>query len=135
MWDQFNIEVIYIYKDMFLRYKKCFVQESIKIFVEASFIKGNWLFFIVVSDWQIIFGGQSPFLNSVELFNWRTGQQCTFPSLPNPVYGQAAIAVEGTVAYCGGLNNQGQAVLQCFKLQTSTRTWVQVSWLNTKCSF
>ncbi len=76
-----------------------------------------------------MFGGLSDSsgltLNSVELYNWRTGQQCQLPNLTNPIAGQVSIVMNGTPAYCGGGTDTGS--LQCFNLDKVTRTWVQVS--------
>jgi hypothetical protein len=100
-----------------------------------------------------VFGGSSDSsgltLNSVELYNWRTGQQCQLPNLTYPIDGQVAVKAQpnlgngmirhtnsiinymtvkvavvmnGTPAYCGGYNS-----LQCFKLDKVTRTWIKVS--------
>ncbi len=73
-----------------------------------------------------MFGGSSDSsgltLNSVELYNWRTGQQCQLPNLTYPIDGQVAVVMNGTPAYCGGYNS-----LQCFKLDKVTRTWIKVS--------
>ena len=77
-----------------------------------------------------MFGGLSDSsgltLNSVELYNWRTGQQCQLPNLTNPVASQVSVVMNGTAAYCGGSNAAGRS-LQCFKLDKATKTWMQVS--------
>jgi hypothetical protein len=67
------------------------------------------------------------YLQSVELYNWRTGQQCQLPNLPSPVYASVAVSMNGTLAYCGGDKGSGNLVQQCFRLDKTTNTWVQVS--------
>ncbi len=84
---------------------------------------------IVDKAWQLVFGGLSDFsgsvLNSVELYNWRTGQQCQLPNLTYPIAGQVSIVMNGTPAYCGGTTDANS--LQCFNLDKVTRTWIKVS--------
>ncbi len=83
------------------------------------------------SEWHLIFGGSSPFiegdLDSVELFNWQNGSQCQLPPLPFRIAGQAAIAMDGTIAFCGGENVHYQESLLCYKLEKNTRNWTQVN--------
>jgi hypothetical protein len=55
------------------------------------------------------------------------GEQCQLSPLPYGLYGVAAIVMEGTPVFCGGENNQYTGMLKCFKLEKSTKTWVQVS--------
>jgi hypothetical protein len=78
-------------------------------------------------DWHLIFGGfSSSFLNTVELYNWKTGMHCSLPFLPYGVFQQVSIVMEGTPVFCGGQSNAG-TVLHCFKLEKQAKNWMQVS--------
>ena len=68
----------------------------------------------------------SDFLQSVELFNWRTGQQCSFTSLPNKSVYSISVAMDGIPAYCESRTDLGQSS-HCFKLDKLTKSWMQVS--------
>ncbi len=84
-------------------------------------------------DWHLIFGGFSYDLDltadipvdSVELYNWKNGQQCQLPNLNYPVYAQPSVVMNGTPAYCGGLSNQ--ELVQCWIFDKVTKTWMQMS--------
>ncbi len=81
------------------------------------------------SDYHLIFGGyfsDYSYLDAAELYDWKTGQQCKLPPLPLGVASSSAIAMDGTLAYCGGDSDYWE-VLHCYKLEKNTRTWVQVS--------
>jgi hypothetical protein len=89
--------------------------------------------FHVDPDWHLIFGGLSTtLLNTVELYNWKTGLHCLLPSLPYEVFQQVSIVMEGTPVFCGGQSNTAVFVFHCFKLVKQTQTWVQVSLFFTK---
>jgi len=80
----------------------------------------------------LVFGGLSSsyqYMDSVELFNWKTGQQCLLPPLPYAVYGQTAVVLNGAPVFCGGDSEHG-FVKHCNKFEKSTKSWVQVSSLN-----
>jgi hypothetical protein len=86
------------------------------------------MFFCTVGpEWQLIFGGYvSNYTQTVELFNWKTFQQCQLPDLPFAVQHQVASVLEGTPVFCGGSTNSGSSLL-CYKLDKTNDTWVQVS--------
>jgi hypothetical protein len=74
------------------------------------------------SEWQLILGGAgSP--NKVELFNWRTNQQCQLPDLPVGVYGHVAAFMEGVPVFC----EAGTIRRSCYKMDKTTKKWVSVS--------
>jgi hypothetical protein len=47
-------------------------------------------------------GSDYPFIQSVELYNWRTKKQCQLPDFPIPICCGTAVVVGETPAYCGG---------------------------------
>jgi hypothetical protein len=63
----------------------------------------------------------------VELYNWKTGEQQQLGPLPHPIHDIASTVMDGIPMYCGGSNNSYGQTLQCFKFETLTRTWTQVS--------
>ncbi len=76
------------------------------------------------SEWLLILGGAgSP--NKVELFNWRTNQQCQLPDLPVGVYGHVAAFMEGVPVFC----EAGTTRRSCYKMDKTTQKWVSVSLL------
>jgi hypothetical protein len=79
-------------------------------------------------EWHMIFGGCDASFNllqSVELYNWKTGQQCQFSPLPHPIGYPVSTIMGDTAAYCGGFRS-AQSVSECFMLEKSTNLWVQV---------
>jgi hypothetical protein len=64
-------------------------------------------------------------LNSVELFNWQTGEQCQLNNLPYGVYAPAAEVFNGIPVFCGGRSNFG-AEKKCYKLNKMDNSWEQV---------
>ena len=57
-------------------------------------------------------------LASVELHNWKTGQQCFSTQLPLIAYYHSGVVMEKTAAFCGGIT--------CFKLDIAKKQWKQV---------
>jgi len=88
--------------------------------------------------WHMILGGngQSENLNSVELYNWQTGEQCKLESrLPFQVAAHSGIVLDGVPVFCGGVANLGQypdASALCYKLNKENMTWERVSHLWSK---
>ncbi len=67
-------------------------------------------------------------LTATYLYNWKTDQNCQLPFLPQPMYAQAPIIMNDTVAYCGGYSSTSSMYTsQCYKLDKITKTWIQVS--------
>ena len=82
--------------------------------------------------WHLIMGGQrgSGILKSVELFNWKTGENCQLDALPGEVRGHAAVTLyESLVVYCGGLDKNSTAVSSCYHKQQmkANESWLPVS--------
>ena len=53
----------------------------------------------------MILGGQMNLfetLKSVELFNWRTGQQCSLGDLPTEISAHSGTELDGVPVFCGG---------------------------------
>ena len=64
-------------------------------------------------------------LSTVELFNWKTGEQCFLQHLPYKVAGHSGIIMDGVPVYCGGYSTEIEA--RCFMLNKTSQVWVQVS--------
>ena len=69
----------------------------------------------------MILGGYSTAaLVSVELHNWKTGQQCFTTNLPYGVYYHSGVVMEQTPAFCGYF------VSTCYKFDVATKQWIPV---------
>ena len=73
-------------------------------------------------------GGQADKELKVELFNWRTGEQCQLSEqLPFSTYGHSAAVLDGVPVYCGGLlDKDDDGDKRCHKFLKETKTWEQV---------
>ena len=69
---------------------------------------------------MIIGGYTTAGLVSVELHNWKTGQQCFSTNLPYGVYYHSGVVMEQTPAFCGFF------VPTCHKFDVATKQWIQV---------
>ena len=69
-------------------------------------------------------------LDTVELFNWKTHEQCDYPAkLPIALSEQSGAVIDGVPVVCGGFgNNQRQR--GCYKLDDVTNSWQAVSMTN-----
>jgi hypothetical protein len=78
------------------------------------------------STWNIIIGGYDGNVNvdSVELHNWKTGQQCFTTNLPYGVTLHSGVVMEGFPAFCGGLNTN--YISTCLKFVVAQKQWTQV---------
>ena len=79
--------------------------------------------------WHLIVGGYSYLttsLKSVELYNWKTGEQCELPDLPYEISYHTGVTFEGTPAFCGGGYSQTADERRCYKFEKSSLTWTQV---------
>ena len=76
--------------------------------------------------WHLIVGGDgsSQKLSSVELYNWKTGEQCQLEDLPHPNAGHTATVLDGTPAFCGGTSPDVEK--RCYKFDKTTLSWIQV---------
>ena len=63
-------------------------------------------------------------LASVELHNWKTGQQCFSTQLPLFVSYHSGVVMEKTAAFCGGVTQN--YISTCFKLDIAKKQWKQV---------
>jgi hypothetical protein len=68
--------------------------------------------------------GSSQKLSSVELYNWKTGEQCQLEDLPHPNAGHTATVLDGTPAFCGGTSPDVEK--RCYKFDKTTLSWIQV---------
>ena len=63
---------------------------------------------------------------TVELFNWKTGEQCQYPDLEIATREPSGIVFGDVPVYCGG------ETLDCFKFLKETKTWEKVSFSGNK---
>ena len=83
------------------------------------------------SNWHMIVGGSNQYpksLNSVELFNWQTGEKCRLANLPVPLHAHSGINFLGDPVICGGISNE-QIQDKCFRYNKTEQKWDQVSLL------
>jgi hypothetical protein len=94
------------------------------------------------SAWHMIIGGyQNPgpgSISSVELYNWKTWEQCQLKDLPEPVSCQSGTVMEGTPIICGNFEGSQD---KCYSLNRTSNTWIKVlsiffkvDVLNSKCN-
>ena len=77
-------------------------------------------------SWHIIFGGNGLYetLDSVELFNWKTGEQCFLKELPFRIAAHTGAVMDDVPVFCGGFTTESEA--KCFKLNKTSQYWNQV---------
>ena len=82
----------------------------------------------VKDSWHIIFGGENMMkdviMSTVELYNWRTGEQCQLKDLPFQVTAHSGIVMDDLPVFCGG--NSPPVGNQCFKLNKADQSWIKV---------
>ena len=86
---------------------------------------------LTISEWHMILGGQKNLfevLQSVELYNWQTGQQCQLGDLPNEIFAHSGTELEGVPVYCGGIIDEVDQK-DCYKYNSETGSWDKVSCL------
>lgn len=81
------------------------------------------------SDWHMIIGGWNDDsmdgLTSVELFNWKTGEQCEMPlGLDNKLSAHVGAVISGTPIICGGFSDL-QPQEDCYEY--SSGSWSRTS--------
>jgi hypothetical protein len=80
--------------------------------------------------WHMIIGGSSgsALLDSVELFNWKTGQQCFLKSkLPLTVSEHSGTVIDGQPIFCGGYGPNNARQKGCYAYEKSEDRWRNVS--------
>ena len=79
---------------------------------------------------HLIFGGVSHgigILTSVELYNWKTGEQCRMADLPVPITGPSATVLNGNPVFCGGITTGAyNGTTHCFSLNKELAVWESV---------
>ena len=82
------------------------------------------------STWHLIFGGFGPssiYATTVELYNWKSGEQCQLGNLPTAVGSHSGAVLDGIPIYCGGFSSDAMfGDNRCFKLDLEERKWIQV---------
>ena len=77
-------------------------------------------------EWHMIIGGKNvEDLSSVELFNWKTGEQCPMEDLPYGIRIHAANVFDGVPLICGGFSAE-KLIESCFKYSNVQQEWTQV---------
>jgi hypothetical protein len=78
------------------------------------------------SHWHMIIGGKSGsnYIDSVELYNWQSGEQCQFAKLPEGFGLHSGAFFEGVPLVCGG--STGSAKADCYKYVPGSNYWLKV---------
>ena len=92
---------------------------EIKINVQLNFLVLSFL----ENAWHLILSQ-----STVELFNWRSGEQCQYPDLKYETREPSGTVFNDTPVYCGG------EALDCFKLDKYSKAWEPVN-TNIQISF
>jgi hypothetical protein len=74
---------------------------------------------------MIIGGKNVTDLTSVELFNWKTGQQCYLLDLPKGVRIHSGLVFDGSIIYCGGYSLEVPQK-NCYRFKSEEKTWEPV---------
>jgi hypothetical protein len=80
----------------------------------------------------VTYSNEFPFIQSVELYNWRTGKQCQLPDFPMMICCGTAAVMGGTPAYCGGGGGgiygglEARTQFGCYKFEKNSNTWTMV---------
>ena len=67
-------------------------------------------------------------LDSVELFNWQTGEQCQIGDFYKSVGAHSGTVLEGVPIICGGYES-GHGLDECYKLNKDEMVWEQVCFI------
>ena len=74
------------------------------------------------------FGGNSPDgddKETVELYNWKTGEQCQLRSLHGGAAAHTGVVMDGRPAYCGGYSTETEN--RCYEFDIATTKWIEVT--------
>ena len=77
----------------------------------------------------MIIGGRSgsDFIDTVELFNWETGEQCYLSSpFPEKFAFSSGAVLNGVPVVCGGNGADGVAQKNCYKFDVNSYDWLKV---------
>ena len=77
----------------------------------------------------MIIGGSNgqTLLDTVELFNWKTRQQCTLQTrLPIIVSEHSGAVLSGVPLFCGGYGPLNLRQKGCYKYERTTQAWTSV---------
>jgi len=79
------------------------------------------------SSWHMIIGGKSAaaYTDSVELYNWETGAQCSLASLPEAFGLHAGAIIDGVPVVCGGTT--GAVKPDCYEYDKKIKNWLRVN--------
>ena len=77
----------------------------------------------------MIIGGKSAaaYTDSVELYNWNTGAQCSLASLPEPFGLHSGTILDGIPVICGGTT--GTVKSDCYEFDKKIKNWLRVIFL------
>ena len=79
--------------------------------------------------WHMILGGfnGSALLDTVEMFNWKTHQQCYLKArLPITVSEHSGTVLDGKPVFCGGFGPDNSRQKGCYKYEKDNKTWINV---------
>jgi len=78
--------------------------------------------------WHVIIGGDDAtgHTRKIELFNWKTGEQCNLNDLPFGRCSPLGAVFDGALVICGGYNGT-VAYTECNKYNVATDSWETVS--------
>ena len=86
--------------------------------------------------WHMIIGGYKEIpvptqetLKSVELYNWKTGEQCRLGDFPKPIRGHSGTVWNGEPHICSGTSTLDSGLTQkgCYRLDKNDLQWKSVS--------
>ena len=82
------------------------------------------------SYWHMIIGGSNgTLLDTVEMLNWKTGEQCYLKSkMPLTVSEHSGAVLDGVPVFCGGYGPSNTRQKGCYKFDKVAKNWQNVSW-------
>ena len=77
----------------------------------------------------MVIGGRSgsDIIDTVELYNWETGEQCYHPKpFPEKLVFSSGAILNGVPIVCGGSTADGAASTRCYKFDSTSNDWIKV---------
>ena len=77
---------------------------------------------------MIIGGSRGPnLLDTVEMYNWKTNEQCFLrANLPRAVSEHTGAVIDGVPVFCGGYGTSNSRLKDCYKFDRAGQTWKNV---------
>ena len=117
----FNLVTVIVSFVTFLQLNYNLLRRQVFIILIQKYILGDF--------WHMIVGGSNgtSLLDSVELFNWKTREQCMLKSkLPITISEHSGIVFDGVPIFCGGYGLVNTRQKGCYKLDKDTKNWQNV---------